>query len=1336
MKKAILSVILSVLMVATMIPSVSFAGVDIDNVAKNVETGVEYGTVQAAINAAASGQTVQMIADSTENVTVGTSTDRSKIVTLDLNGKTLKSTEITEGARHNAITNYAILTIADSSEDKTGKITGGIGASAGKSSIGGGVYNTGGILTITGGTITGNSASLGGGVANVENGTFNMSGGTITGNTTSKMGGGVYNDGTMKGSGTAKITGNTKVVEETSTANNVYLPSGKTITVGTGSGDDVKYLENGSSIGVTTADTPTKGNPVNITGANGTNDYSEYFTSDNAAYDIVENGTKTELVVASGIPVAKITKGDVTKKFDTVQKAINFASKGDTVVMIADSMENVTVASGTNITLDLNGKVLYSAAAGNDFSHEDSVIENNGTLTIIDSGINKSNYFTYYEHSDDYNGAWKYLPNHEASESDVAFEDINSSELTSGVSVIAVKGGCITGGTGTYISENNCEFGGGIYNLNELTVNAGNIIGNYARGGGGVYCDAGKTFTMNGGTIAGNTFNGVEVSGTMEMKGGLISNNFSNTYGGGVSVDAGGKLNIKGSSTSMPQIRYNNADCGGGISVGSSEEKVGELSICGNAVISNNQAVEGGGIYLEGALDNDGKLINYAVLNMSSNENNKPQIKQNKTTSYQGGGICLVNASMTSTGGRIVDNIAEGSGGGVFVDKMSECSISNTEISNNKAAVSGGGINVGGEAGCFIEGTKITMADGSVKNIEDVKNGEKIRTFDHETGKLSAETVVYKFAGEGKSTAMMLHFEDDIELGVVGSHGLLEKDTKKYVALSASNAEDYIGKYFYNADSAKWGKLLSVSYTSKAYNYYALYSAHHINAIANHMISVTDDATFRLNAFDFDENLKVNQAKKQQDIEKYGLTEYEDFKDVIDEESFYNFNNQYDHIAVCKGLITREEILELAANTTNDNNATLQGDKEPLMFLTSTLLGGSGPSASLTIGADVEISGNTIGEDEEKSKSNVYIESDKYIKLDGANNTTPISLKMSDPGYGQFTTNGSSDDAKYFSSEDETYYVKYSTNHLELAVENVKIDKNITNGKISVDNQDAGAGKPVDVTVTPDNGYELDKITIKDKDGEDITATVLNGTTITMPAEEKMPITVSATFKKKASPTPPTPTPEEPTPTPTPEEPTPEAPAKDLFIASGTAKGSTNAIKWNAFEGADGYDVYFAHCGDAYKKVKSTTALKYTKTGLNTKKVYKYKVKAYKLVDGKKTYLATTATIHIAGTASKYSNATKISVNSTDLSLASGETAKLGAKIAKKSNAKAVLWKNHVSAKVRYMSSDKSVATVDKNGKLKAVGKGEAYVYAYAANGVYAKVKISVTGDLGAVWIG
>jgi len=134
--------------------------------------------------------------------------------------------------------------------------------------------------------------------------------------------------------------------------------------------------------------------------------------------------------------------------------------------------------------------------------------------------------------------------------------------------------------------------------------------------------------------------------------------------------------------------------------------------------------------------------------------------------------------------------------------------------------------------------------------------------------------------------------------------------------------------------------------------------------------------------------------------------------------------------------------------------------------------------------------------------------------------TTPIGVTVLDGSFtstaGAFTTNGKNIDTQYFVSDDNAYFVKYVTDHLELAVATVKIDKNITNGKIKVDNQEAGVGTTVTITATPNNGYELDKITVTDKDGDPII--VDNSGKFVMPADSsKIPVTVSATFKKKVS---------------------------------------------------------------------------------------------------------------------------------------------------------------------------------------------------------------------------
>ena len=151
----------------------------------------------------------------------------------------------------------------------------------------GGVY-VNGTFSMSGGTICGNTESYGGGVYVDLSGTFNMSGSAaITGNTVTENGGGVYVRDIAKKmnvSGDVTITENKKADK---TANNVYLPDGKTITID-------ESLSQNARIGVTTAKAPTSnGNILIATGA--TKELSHYtniFTPDvqNQGCVIAKNG--------------------------------------------------------------------------------------------------------------------------------------------------------------------------------------------------------------------------------------------------------------------------------------------------------------------------------------------------------------------------------------------------------------------------------------------------------------------------------------------------------------------------------------------------------------------------------------------------------------------------------------------------------------------------------------------------------------------------------------------------------------------------------------------------------------------------------------------------------------------------------------------------------------------------------------------------------------------------------------------------------------------------------------------------------------------------------------
>ncbi|MDO5455967.1 MAG: Ig-like domain-containing protein [Eubacteriales bacterium] len=155
------------------------------------------------------------------------------------------------------------------------------------------------------------------------------------------------------------------------------------------------------------------------------------------------------------------------------------------------------------------------------------------------------------------------------------------------------------------------------------------------------------------------------------------------------------------------------------------------------------------------------------------------------------------------------------------------------------------------------------------------------------------------------------------------------------------------------------------------------------------------------------------------------------------------------------------------------------------------------------------------------------------------------------------------------------------------------------------------------------------------------------------------------------------------------------------------------SIKWKKIKGAK-YIIYGAACGKKYKKIKTVSGTSYTQKKLKKGKYYKYIVMAVK--DGK--VVSTSKTIHVATTGGKIGNAAKVTMKKS-LSLKKGKTATLKAAV---TNGKL---KVHNHRKVSWESSNPAVATV-RNGKVKAVGKGKAVIYAYAQNGRAAKCTVTV----------
>lgn len=179
--------------------------------------------------------------------------------------------------------------------------------------------------------------------------------------------------------------------------------------------------------------------------------------------------------------------------------------------------------------------------------------------------------------------------------------------------------------------------------------------------------------------------------------------------------------------------------------------------------------------------------------------------------------------------------------------------------------------------------------------------------------------------------------------------------------------------------------------------------------------------------------------------------------------------------------------------------------------------------------------------------------------------------------------------------------------------------------------------------------------------------------------------------------------------------------SKFNLLQAKASKATKNSIKvtWKKVSGASKYIIYGNQCGKSYKKLKTTTAKSYTQKKLSKGKYYKYLIVA---IDKNGKVIAKSKTIHAATSGGKVGNAKKVTLNKKSITLKKGKTFKLKAKAVPQSSKIKV--KNH--RKVAYESSNKKVATVTTAGKIKAVKKGTCYIYAYAQNGVYARIKVKV----------
>lgn len=384
---------------------------------------VNFATLSEAVKAAQAGETVTLLAD----ITLASKQSISKELTLDLNGKTLTGTAY----QTLSLGRGANVTIQDSSAEKTGKVANGYKGRADPYTICLDGYGAA-ALTLVSGTVEANphktdlqsvaintnhekdglytinirggkvfvpeSSTNGRAIVAGENVTLTVEGGEIVGGL---HGVDVYGGSTTAitgGSISARVV-DTGVIEA---AYGLRATGTASVTIGAADGAadvvsvaGIKMDDNGSKLDVpaVTVKSGTIAGPVySITkgtivfNVQATSEDVLRFADDTAAKFLPSNlelrakdiDGKTMYYVAAK-PVAAI--GAIG--YETLEAALAAAKDGETVKLLADVTESVTIAADRTLTLDLNGKTLSAGKAS-------EALTVTGHLTIDDTSAAKS----------------------------------------------------------------------------------------------------------------------------------------------------------------------------------------------------------------------------------------------------------------------------------------------------------------------------------------------------------------------------------------------------------------------------------------------------------------------------------------------------------------------------------------------------------------------------------------------------------------------------------------------------------------------------------------------------------------------------------------------------------------------------------------------------------------------------------------------------------------------------------------------------------------------------------------------------------------------------------
>ena len=1010
---------------------------------------------------------------------------------------------------------------------------------SGNSAAHGGGICANNYLKITGGVISHNTATAGngttagkpiyGGGVLVNGATLDLEGGVISYNkvenseTLPTKGGGIYCDvkGTINIQGSPVVKGNTTNDQ----AQNIYLESNRVLNLSGDVGTDAELnVTLSSEIGRVT-------NVTKYSLANGV------VKPDDQRLVVAVRDSDVYLTknVDENDAICSIQVENKAVYFDTLDAAMaSLPSDDNKVTLLKDcDLTSTIVVPETEVVLTSNGPITIAWPNATNYlfyisAHAKLTVE--GNITI------QGNYAEQSENSkNEYLRAFEVLGILNIGKKDgntndspvvkdfntVCVEPDNKLKETYSYGAIEVSnGGRLNFYSGT-LKNNAANIGGAIYATGQNSVvnlYGGEITENKAYKGGGVAAKGGATVNLAGTTISQNTATSVIGSTTPRI----------NNAGGGLYI-AGANLNI-----TAGEIKENVADnsYGGGLFA---EGQGTHATMSGGKIVGNVATAttgessvyigRGGGVNIASGAEftlSDGEISNNEIRDLAENSNN---------IATAGAGV-IVEGTFNMTGGTVSGNKNAHNGAGLYITVGGTANLTGGTITGNKAKTAGGGVYL---ANSVAHKERLTVANAPVINDNTV-NGVANNLFivSGKTVELTGEMT--NGATIGVTTQANPTDGKPVQITTVETDTEYYKDAARYFIPDADNVIARVNEN---------GKYVELAHTMDTYHKVTLNLSHASVSIGSPttMVKAGDSCTITIKANEGYTLPEVTQNGVTYALDNDKTTASVTVKPTEDttitiEAVANRYKVEFDGNGNTSGTMAAQDDMTYgdAANLAENEfvrtgynfagwSTTKNGDcKYPDKASVKNLTAENGGTVTLyAVWTKKQVipafSSSAI-------QSYKYDGSAKKYTLPSGINGFTITYKQ-----GETTVTEPKDVGTYdviiSRAEDATYAAFSQTITGGLVITKVSSGSSSSNptysvttpsksenGGVAVSSKNARKGDTVTVTVTPDAGYQLDKLTVTDKNGNMLKLTDKGDGqyTFTMPDGK---VEIKAVFAKK-----------------------------------------------------------------------------------------------------------------------------------------------------------------------------------------------------------------------------